>query len=229
MPMSPSLPLALVTLCMLSAGQQWAVEAAPAPGTTADAALLPHIAQVASTITSLSGGFCQRTFRPGQAHPEVIDGQFALQVPDHYDLVETRSDDAGWRQRLCSDGIWQWDIAQTFAEMAPAVTKKPVGQGSADLRRIIDCLRGDLTALERDYTITATATPAGDGYQLTLSPKPGDERDLSHGLIVLDSAYHVRSLDLEQPSGTRIVIEVKTPVYNQPIQGGDSRFHGPDR
>lgn len=195
----------------------------PSPAPAATDPLLARIAATAAATTTSSGSFTERTVRPGDPAPTVIQGTFAVAPPDRYDVVETKPSDPGWCQRWCSDGTWQWDIETTFAGVEPTVTKKPATANAGDLRRITDCLRGDLRTLEEDYALHAT--PVAGGTDIRLQPLPGHQTDLSDGTIHCDAHDRIQGFDLLQPSGTRIALTITAATYNQPID--PARFSGP--
>jgi len=215
-----------------------------APGTPippADAAsqhLLDAITAQARLVVTVSGHYEQRTLNAGDTQPEVRLGRFAIQAPDHYNLVETRSDEPDWKKRQCSDGHTQSEIEQVFPDVKPSVTTHLEGATDGDLRRVMACVRGDLSGLASDFSITASATttaatgaataPASDGFRLVLLPRsPEIARDVSRVVILLDPDSHVRSLTIEQPSGTRISLTITDAVYNQPVPDQDFRYVSP--
>jgi len=218
--------------------------AAPATPATASETLLEAISATARLVVTVSGRYEQRTLNAGDIRPEVRLGRFAIQAPDHYNLVETRPDDPDWKKRQCSDGHTQWEIEQVFPDVKPAITTHSDGAADGDLRRVMACVRGDLSGLASDFSITATAThmtqsaagaapiapsPAtGDGARLVLLPRSAEiARDVSRVVILLDADSHVRTLTIEQPSGTRITLTITAAVYNQPVPDQDFRYVSP--
>jgi len=215
------------------------VDAAAPPATATDPAnqaLLDAISAKARLVVTVTGHYEQRTLNAGDTQPEVRLGRFAIQAPDHYNLIETRTDEPDWKKRQCSDGHTQREIEQVFPDVAPVVTTHHDGAADGDLRRVMACVRGDLSGLAGDFAITAsnsaTASASGglasDGYRLVLVPRsPEIARDVSRVVILLDQDSHVRSLTLEQPSGTRITLTITDAVYNQPVPDQDFRYTGP--
>jgi len=201
---------------------------AAAPPAADDQAVLDAITAKARLVVTVTGHYEQRTLNAGDTQPELRLGRFAIQAPDHYNLVETRSDDPNWKKRQCSDGHTQWEIEQVFPDVKPEVTTRVDGGSDGDLRRVMACVRGDLSGLAEDFTMSASASGAGDGYRLVLLPRSAPiARDVSRVVIVLDQDSHVHSLTLEQPSGTRITLTITDAVYNQPVPDQDFRYASP--
>jgi outer membrane lipoprotein-sorting protein len=207
-------------------GQAQAAEDPPIPQLSPEqASLLDRITAQARDVRTISGHFQQRTLNPGDSQAEVRDGRFSIQVPDCYNLIETRPDDANWRKRICSDGLTQWEIEQVFPDVRPMKSQHQAGAADHDLRRILSCVRGDITELQRDFAITPKEVPTG--FQLTLLPRTSEvAKDVAQAVIQLDAHSHVQSLVLEQPAGTRISLEISAAVYNQPVKPED--FHDQD-
>lgn len=232
-------PVAAASL-LLALGAWAAGETAPdpAPGATAaalrdpaqavqagDPAALARIAELAKATTSGSGRFVQRTSNPGREQPEVRDGRFAFAVPDRYDLVWTRADLPEWRQRQCSDGEWRWEVEQTFADTRPDVVRKRVGDGDAEFRRVMACMRGDLAALEREFSISAQAVDGG--WQLALAMRAEAQGEVSRARITLDAEGRTQRIELELLSGARVVVEVVEAQYG--IELAPERFRVAER
>ena len=217
----------LLTLGMLACavGPRAAGEQVPGVLSSADTALLDRLSLLVKNTTTIAGHFTQRTRNAGDSQAEVREGRFTIQVPDCYNLIETRPDDANWKKRLCSDGTTQWEIEQVFPDVKADVMTHAAGAADNDLRRILSCVRGDTTDLQRDFVIIPKEVPGG--YHLSLSPRSSEVgRDVSKVSIELDSLGHVQSLALEQPSGTRISLTVGNATYNQPVKPED--FHDQD-
>jgi outer membrane lipoprotein-sorting protein len=194
----------------------------PAPAGDDD---LARIAAAAQAVKTVQGTFEQRTYNPDDPdHPEVRKGQFFIRPPDHYDLLWTKPKDPDWRERFCSDGQHAWRVECIDPAEQPAVSKHVVGEGDSDLRRILDCVRGDLAALGKEFSIGATS--ANGGYTLALTPTSDEaKREVASLTVQLGADYRARSLSVEQPSGTRIVVQVESAEYDKPID--DAQFHVP--
>jgi len=184
-----------------------------------DPALLARITAQAQTLTTVAGSFTQKTTSSDGDAPKTLTGTFAIEVPDHYSLVESRPGDPVWRLRLWSDGTGHWQSEQQFAGMDPDVS---VHDGDADLERVLACLRGDFAVLAADYRIIAEAS--SDGATVLLTPVKQSGLDGPTGAgpvrIVLDHDLHAKSVDLDQPGGQHIQIEVTAATYGQPSPAG---------
>jgi hypothetical protein len=189
----------------------------------AESALLARIAQVGQGVNTVTGHFTQRTDNPGETTAQLREGTFAIEEPDHYEIVQTRPDDASWKQRLCSDGQTEWEVEQTLPDIPPEQSSHPAGAADADLRRILECIRGDIGVLKRDYTIHAE--PHAPGFRLQLTPLGAEQaRSVSRITVDLDGGCHVLAIDVLQPGGARIVLEVHQAVYNQPVSADHFRL-----
>jgi hypothetical protein len=185
--------------------------------------VLGRIVAVQRAITTMQADFVKRTYNADAPRdpPEVMQGKFTIEVPDKYDLVFTKPRDPDWRQRFCSDGKRWWEVEGFAPDVEPSVKVKPVGDGDADIRRVVACARGDLTELRKDFALAALALPKDAGFAVTLTPsRPDVAHDLTRVRVALDSACGVKEVELEQPSGTRIVIAIERAVYDQPIPPG---------
>lgn len=191
----------------------------PAAG-VGDSALLERIAGVARAMTTMQGAFVKRTYNPSMPdEPAVTKGKFAIAVPDKYNLVETKPDEPDYRKRTCSDGTTIAEIEAVSSDQEPDRRSRAVGDADVELRRVLACVRGDFSQLKGDFTIVAAvAAKPEDGSTVTLTPTNADvAHDISRIQIHLDAASHVSGLEVDQPSGTRIVVQVDSAEYEQPI------------
>ncbi|MBA2480985.1 MAG: outer membrane lipoprotein carrier protein LolA [Planctomycetes bacterium] len=195
----------------------WASAAEPA----GDPALLERIAAAHRSVATMSARFEQRTTNaaaPDEA-PRVMQGHFEMAVPDRYNLVLTKTNDPDWRQRFVCDGKRSAEIEQVAADMDASVKVRDAAAGDADIRRIISCARGDFPELAKDFAIRALpAEVPADGAVVILVPANAEvAKELDRVRIELGADLRVRTLTLEQPSGTRIGISVTAATYDAPI------------
>lgn len=194
-----------------------------------DPAVLERLLAVQAAVSTVSGTFVQKTVRADDPEGGGTEyrGRFDLQAPDRYNLVYTNPQDEEWRLRHCSDGTTRWQIEQLFAGEKPEVTAKPVageaaggGTGERTIgdvpQRIAALLRGDRTSLVSDFTVVVAAV--GEGFALTLTPKPGPlEEHLVRVEVDLDGSAHVTALRFFDRQGNRVTVTVSDAVYGQTI------------
>ncbi len=202
--------------------------AAETPAATVDAPAtvdaLATITAAAKSITTVQGEATQRTSDRGQKGepPALSTLRFAMQTPNRYDVVVVKPRDPDFRQRFCSDGTTHWEVVQLAPDQPVDVITSTDGERTARFRRIMACVRGDLTALQREFTLTAQAVPAADakaaaGYRLDLVPAtPAVAQQVERFQIDVDAELHARVITIEDAS-VSLVISIDRAVYNQPI------------
>lgn len=128
-------------------------------------------------------------------------GSLAYVAPASYNIV-VREPDGGSVDRWCSDGRWRWEATQLGPEDEPDVRGPlPAGDGDADSRLVLACLRLDLERLRSDYSINYELDPEG-GRRLHLVALAAEGHPVSIG-IRLDAAGDPVQVDIDQMDGSR--------------------------
>ncbi|GDY13844.1 hypothetical protein LBMAG53_27220 [Planctomycetota bacterium] len=147
-----SLSLVLGIACVFAAEPD-----APAP--PAVTGLAQRFAASRSAITAFS---CDFTRTVAGDPPSVLRGHLEAQVAGadrklRYRLELTDPVDPVWMEAWYCDGATSWHLQRTLADVPPDVTSRPAGADDGDLRRLAALLRGDLTALAEDFSISEAA------------------------------------------------------------------------
>lgn len=184
-----------------------------------DAELLKQLATANESLTTVTGTFTQKTSRADDIgiEPRIMHATFAIEFPDHYDLVFTRPEDSEWRQRLCSEGTKFWTIEQSFSDTPPDVTVTPVDHHNEELERIFAYLRFDVLALEQNFIVSAEATVAERVPVVTLLPKIASSSNPEKIIVNFDKSLHVQRLQIYDAQENITEITLDSSVYGEPI------------
>jgi hypothetical protein len=190
-----------------------------------DAALLARVVAAQQGHTTVQGELRWLTRRVDQPDEPAREQRvrFYLAFPNRYAVVVTKPDDAESKQSFISDGITRWEVTQLFDGEKPDVKAAPVGGDDEIERRLLACFRFDLAALQRDFTIAASAT-ADDGASIVLTPIAAK---LAEQLVVLvltfDAANKLTNIRSDDPQGNRLDFTVLKAVYDEKFD--DGLFH----
>jgi len=157
----------------------------------------------------------QRLDEPDQpAEPKRV--RFAVAADGRYDITITDpADPDGPRSRFLNDGVSAWSI-----ELADAADQaKPRRQAAIGdlMARLLACLRLDLAALRKDYTIELVPAAAGGLRELRLRPTdPAVLREIDAIVVQLDAAGRPTLVVLDDSSHSRQRLVVTTFTDNPP-------------
>jgi len=178
---------------------------------------LAELAAARSAVALVAGEgvrTVQRLDEPDQpAEPKRV--RFAVAADGRYDITITDpADPDGPRSRFLNDGGSAWSI-----ELADASDQaKPRRQAAAGdlMARLLACLRLDLAALRKDYTIELV--PAAGGLrELRLHPTdPAVLREVDAIMVQLDASGRPTLVVLDDSSHNRQRLVVTTFIDNPP-------------
>ena len=217
-------------------------EANPLSGMDSET-LLARLTATHRTVTTVTGTLTQRTSQRDDVNDEarVSKATFAVQFPNNYDLEFTRPDDEEWRLRLCSDGERRWHIEQSFAGTAPDTRMQRTGDGDAELKRLLACLRLDVKTLRQEFIVKAVPLTAASsakkspqdqatGIRVTLIPKPSEEelaKQIERITADFNNENQLKRLVLDEAQGSRYEVVIDRAEYGKPIK--PELFQGPEK
>jgi outer membrane lipoprotein-sorting protein len=200
--------------------------------TPAQNELIDRVIAAQRDVTTVSGILTQRS-APVDAPPaqqgSVFHVEFAVRLPDHYNLVYRKPKDDEWKLRICSDGTTRWDVEQLFNGDQPDVTIQKLEGARAQndvFRRVTGFFRLDRAALEQEFTLRPEATERG--VEVTLTPLKSElASELACVVVALDDKLHTTSVTFDDTHGTRTVVAMEKTAYNQPLPDETFVYNAP--
>lgn len=213
-----------------------AAPVAEAPAEDGDADLLTALLAAQQGLLQLQGQIVHATRRADEpdADPNRYNVRFFLQVPDRYHLCFVPESDPEAREWFISDGETAWQVDQPFADDPPDVMSKPVDKGAWGFQRIIDFVRMDRAALERDFTMEAALVAEADRREpvhrsrVTLIPRDAELADEVDRIeVYLDESHRTHQVLLWESGGNLISITVNEADYDSEIDAAVFRWESP--
>lgn len=129
------------------------------PSPPAEPALAGLAQRFAASRSAITGFSCDFTRTVAGDPPSVLRGHLEAQVGSEdrklrYRLELTDPADPVWMEAWYCDGATCWHLQRSLADVPPDVTARPAGEDDGDLRRLAALLRGDLSALAEEFTIS---------------------------------------------------------------------------
>lgn len=203
-------------VCGLLLGAALAAGEAPGldPAARTEITRLAALHQEARTV---QGRFSYRVRRAGSAEAgPVRRGEFAMELPARYNLVLRGAD--GTIDRFLGDGSRRWEVSWLDPEEEPVIKgPQSVDPQDDDFRRLLACVRLDLTALERDHHLAGGAVDGG--WNLELRPRPVEGRPERSGTIRIRLGKDglVKRVEIEDGQGERTEADLEELVYDRPL------------
>lgn len=175
-----------------------------------DAAELRRLAERQRALATMSASFTWQVVQLGedQASRPVRQGDLVFAAPASYNIV-VRQADGGTVDRWCSDGQVRWEVTQLGPE-DPADVRGPLpaGDGDADSRLVLACLRLDVDRLGSDYRLRYLLAEEGGRVIRLQAPEGAADGRPAALAIHLDAQGDPGRVDIEQADGSRWLLRV---------------------